>query len=197
MAELYLVTPRRFDPEAFAPQLEAVLATHEVACLRLALESENEAEIRAAAEALRGICASHDIPLVISEHYRLAAELKIDGVHLDGTRNIRAARDALPKGAIVGAFCGTSRHTGMTAGEMGADYVSFGPVSASALGSGDVATAELFTWWSQMIEVPVVAEGRMTAELASSLSKTADFLAIGEEIWGRSDPTSALSRLLD
>ena len=35
--------------------------------------------------------------------------------------------------AIVGAFCGTSRHDGMTAGEMGADYVSFGPVAAVSL----------------------------------------------------------------
>ena len=94
-----------------------------------------------------------------------------------------AVRTALGKDAIVGAYAAASRHEGMAAGEIGADYVSFGPVAASGLGDGKVAPFELFRWWSEMIELPVVAEGGLTPELAAELAGVADFLALGPEIW--------------
>ncbi|HIE71875.1 MAG TPA: hypothetical protein EYP98_17775, partial [Planctomycetes bacterium] len=57
-----------------------------------------------------------------------AQRLGLDGVHLtDGSRSVRVARKELGPDAIVGAFCGTSRHDGMVAGEAGADYVALGP----------------------------------------------------------------------
>lgn len=68
----------------------------------------------------------------------------------DGARSVRYAREELGEDAIVGAFCGSSRHEGMTAGENGADYVSFGPVGDSALYRGEPAQLELFQWWSEM-----------------------------------------------
>ncbi len=196
MAELYLITPRQFDLDAFAPQLEHVLSAVDVACVRLALDSPNEDVIRAAAEKLKEICANKDVPLVLAEHFRLAHELGLDGVHLNGTQHIRAARDLLRKGAIVGSYCGTSRHAGLNAGEIGADYVSFGPVTASALGSGDVADTDLFNWWFQMIEIPIVAEGHVTKDAANSLREIADFLCVGEEIWNTGDPVQALKDLI-
>ena len=196
MAELYLCTPRQFDPTTFGPDLARVLDAHAVACVRLALDSTQEAEIAAAAMVAREVCADHNIPVVLAEHFRMVRDLGLDGVHLEGPAHVRAARDALPKGAIVGAFCGTSRHNGLTAGEIGADYVSFGPLSASALGSGEVADPDLFRWWAQMIELPVVAEGGLTAAIIADLAETADFLCFGDEIWSADDPSRALAELL-
>jgi len=103
---------------------------------------------------------------------------------------------ALGKDAIVGAFCGTSKHDGMNAGEAGADYVAFGPVGTSVLGDGGQAPLDLFAWWSEMIEVPVVAEGHLDAEAIASLALVTDFLSIGEEIWGNDDPSAALGSLI-
>ena len=97
--------------------------------------------------------------------------------------------------AIVGAFAGTSRHDGMTAAEIGADYVSFGPLAAGGLGDGGEAPLDLFQWWSEMIEVPVVAEGALDPELVEKLLPVADFVAIGPEIWSDSDPVAALKAL--
>ena len=58
-------------------------------------------------------------------------------MHLgDGARQVRAVRKALGADAIVGAFARASRHEGMTAAEIGADYVSFGPVGDTGLGDG-------------------------------------------------------------
>ena len=103
-------------------------------------------------------------------------------------------RKELGDDAIIGAYCGQSSHDGMTAGELGADYVAFGPVGASALGDGETAPKDLFQWWSQMIEVPVVAEGALTDQLIADFAPFTDFFGIGDEIW-TSD--NAKSRLLD
>lgn len=193
-AQLYLVTPPILTLEPFGDTLAGLLDTVEVACVRLALASTDEDELMRAADALRMVCHARDVPLVVAEHYRLAARLGLDGVHLaDGPRRVRAAREALGANAIVGAFARTSRHDGMTAAEIGADYVSFGPIAASALGDGSVAPLELFAWWSEMIETPVVAEGGLALERAEEIARVADFLALGEEIWSAPEgPLAAL-----
>jgi thiamine-phosphate pyrophosphorylase len=148
-----------------------------------------------AADAARAICHARDVPLVVTEHFRLVPRLGLDGVHLpDGARQIRSVRKALGGEAIVGAFARTSRHEAMTAAEVGADYVSFGPVSDDGLGDGRVADTELFAWWSEMIEVPVVAEGGLTPGRAGELARVADFLALGPEIWGDQEgPDAAMA----
>ena len=84
-----------------------------------------------AADALRPVAHARDVPLVVADHFRLAGRLGLDGVHLaDGARQVREARKALGADAIVGAFARASRHDGLTAAEIGADYVAFGPVGA-------------------------------------------------------------------
>ncbi|MEO0371658.1 MAG: thiamine phosphate synthase, partial [Pseudomonadota bacterium] len=162
----------------------------------LALSTHDEAELSRAADACRELTHARDVALVIETHFVLAERLGLDGVHLlDGPRQVRAARKALGPDAVVGAFCGTSRHDGISAGESGADYVSFGPAGASALGDGSQAEADLFAWWSEMIEVPVVAEGALNVSYVSELSGITDFFGIGIEIWGTDDPSASLTEL--
>jgi thiamine-phosphate pyrophosphorylase len=137
------------------------------------------------------------VAIVIDSHIALAERHGLDGVHLpDGARNVRAARKTLGADAIVGSFCGASRHDGMNAGEAGADYVAFGPVAGAGLGDGTLAERDLFAWWSEMIEVPVVAEGGFSPEVVETLAPVADFIALGEEIWRADDPLEALRRHL-
>ncbi len=194
--QIYLIAPPDFDAERHGAALAAILDAVPVACLRFAPASRDEAAITRAADALREIAHGRDVAVVIADHLMLAERLGLDGVHLtDGARSVRKARKALGADAIVGAFCGASRHDGMTAGEAGADYVAFGPVGESALGDGTRAEADLFAWWSQMITLPVVAEGALTPELVDELAPVADFLAIGPEIWEAPDPRAALEAL--
>jgi thiamine-phosphate pyrophosphorylase len=82
----------------------------------------------------------------------------------------------------------------MSAGEAGADYVSFGPVGQSALGDGKQADLELFQWWSEMIEVPVVAEGYMSLDMVRATAPWTDFIALGDEVWSDENPVSAMAR---
>jgi thiamine-phosphate pyrophosphorylase len=195
--KIYLVTPPAFDLDSFPDHLSRVLDAQEVACLRLSLATRDEDLVARAADSLREIAHARDIAITIETHVRLVERLGLDGVHLrDGARSVRATRKALGPDAIVGAFCGASRHDGMNAGEAGADYVSFGPAGQSGLGDGTLAPRELFEWWSEMIELPVVAEGALDEETVASLSNVTDFFAVGEEIWREEDAAAALGRLI-
>ena len=195
--QIYLVTPPNFELTGFGAQLAAVLDAYPIACLRLALASRDEDDLARAADHLREIAHARDIPLVMSEHIKLVERLGLDGVHLlDGSRSTRKTRADLGGDAIIGCFCANSRHDGMNAGEMGADYISFGPVGDTSLGDGSRAEDDLFAWWSQMIELPVVAEGVLTLTDIERLAPITDFFAIGEEIWRKDDPVAALKTLL-
>lgn len=196
-ARLYLVAPAAFAADV-PDRVAALLDGFDIACLRLAVAGPEETVARAA-DALRPVAHARDVPLVVADHFRLAKRLGLDGVHLgDGARQVRAARAELGADGIVGAFARTSRHDGLTAAEAGADYVSFGPVGATGLGDGSVAEAELFGWWSEMIEVPVIAEGGITPEVAATLAGTVDFVAVGEELWSAPEgPAAALAAIVE
>lgn len=195
--QLTLITPPVLDLDLFPDRLAAVLDSVEVACLRLSLATRDEDILLRAGDACRLVAHERDVAVVIENHVLLAERLGLDGVHLtDGARSVRKVRKDLGNDAIVGAFCGTTRHEGMGAAEAGADYAAFGPVGDSHLGKGERAEFDLFDWWSQMIEVPCIAEGALTAELVGKLGPVTDFFGVGEEIWGAEDAVAALKALL-
>ena len=195
--QIILITPPAIDLEVFPDRLAAVLDTVEVACLRLSLATRDEDTLLRAGDACRLVAHDRDVAIVIENHVLLAERLGLDGVHLtDGARSVRKVRKDLGNDAIVGAFCGTTRHEGISAGEAGADYAAFGPVGDTTLGKGERAEFELFEWWSQMIEVPCIAEGALTAELIGQFGPVTDFFGLGEEIWGADDPAAALKALI-
>ena len=194
--QLYLITPPEIELSRFPDTLARVLDSAEVACVRLALSSHDEDTLCRAADAVREVSMPRDVALVIERHILLVERLGLDGVHLsDGARSVRKARKELGKEAIVGTFCGASRHDGMNAGESGSDYVSFGPVGDTPLGDGTIAERDIFEWWSAMIELPVVAEGALDPALVENLAPVTDFFGIGDEIWLADDPVAALAAL--
>lgn len=193
--QLYLITPVGAAASSVGPMLADVMDRFPVACLRIP-GAGSEEDLGRLADLAREIAHARDVAVVIEDHIELARRHGLDGVHLtDGARTVRYARKELGADAIVGAFCGASRHDGMNAIEAGADYVSFGPCGASALGHGTTADLDLFQWWSEMIESPVVAEGALTPALIGQLAPLADFIALGPEIWTQDDPVEALAQL--
>ena len=192
--QIYLILPARFELSTLLADLGAVLDDTQIACVRLDLGGADEREAMSVGDAVRNACHARDVAVVVSDHFRLAERLGFDGVHLTGGQTYREARKTLGRDAIVGVFTGSSRHAGINAGEMGADYVSFGPVAASGLGSENVADPELFAWWSEMIEVPVVAEGGIGPEAAKALAAHVDFVGVGPDIWtSEAGPRAALA----
>ena len=163
------------------------------------LSTQDEDTLARATDATRAVTEARDGGIGDGGAYAHGGSaLALDGVHLpNGARNVRDARKLLGAEAIVGAFCGASRHDGMTAGEHGADYISFGPVGQTNLGTARTAGLDLFEWWSEMIELPVVAEGQLNTQLIAALSDKTDFIALGPEIWWAEDALLTLKALTE
>lgn len=194
-AQIYLTTPPTFELGQFGDVLRAALDAAPVACLRLARATRDEDELARAADLVREIAHSRDVAIVIAEHVGLVDRLGLDGVHLlDGARSVRKVRKTLGADRIIGADCHASRHDGLTAGEAGADYVAFGPVRQTGLGDGTLAEPDLFAWWSEMIEIPVVAEG-VDLEMARILAGIVDFVVPDPAFWAEEQPDEALARI--
>ncbi|MEF3048495.1 thiamine phosphate synthase [Pseudotabrizicola sp. L79] len=195
--QINLITPPSFDLETFPAQLAAVMDAVDIACLRITLATRDEMELIRAADAMREVAHARDVAVVIDSHLLLVERLGLDGVHLpDGAKSVRKARKDLGADAIIGAYCGVTRHEGMAAGEAGADYIAFGPIGPSDLGDGQQVDFDLFQWWSEVIEVPVVAEGALTRDLVEKFGPVSDHFAFGPEIWGTPDPVQTLKTLI-
>jgi len=191
--QIYLVTPADPSGDAFTDDLARMLDAVEIACLRLRMASTVEDDIARVADRLRPVAHARDVPLVIDTHLGLVDRLGLDGVHLtDGARSVRKTRKALGVDAIVGAYCEGSRHEGLSAGEAGADYIAFGPVGETVLGSGTRVERDLLVWWSEVIELPVVAEGALDTDLLRDFAPVTDFFALGDEVWRSADPLATL-----
>ena len=196
--QLCLATPPVIDLESFPDQLDAILNRVAIACVRIDLASHDNNRLIRTADILRETAHSHDVAIVVRDHIQMVAKCGLDGVHLSSAnRSVRDARKALGSEAIVGCHCGNSRHSGISAGEAGADYVSFGPISETFPGDEGIADRDLFQWWSEIIEIPVMAEGGLGMARVAELSPFVDFLSFGEEIWNDENPGVMLERLID
>jgi thiamine-phosphate pyrophosphorylase len=193
--QLYLLSPTHIpDVQTFAAQLEQALAASEttatgerrVGAFQLRLERAGEDEWRDAVLALQPICARYETPLILNDHLDLALELDTDGVHLtENGMAVKAARQKLGEGRIIGKTCGASRDAAMKAGEAGADYVLFTsfylPETNAPAG---VARPDLLAWWQEFFVLPCVAAGGITPENCRPLVLAgADFVMALRSVW--------------
>jgi thiamine-phosphate pyrophosphorylase len=199
---LYLITPPRLEPRAFADDLRRALDGGDVASLQLRLKDLSDDDIRRAAEILMPIAQKAGVAFILNDRPDLAAQLRCDGVHIgqdDGS--YAQARTAVGNNAIVGVTCHNSGHLAMEAGEAGADYVAFGAFFPTTTKDPKTrAEIELVRWWAEMIVVPCVAIGGITVENARPLVEAgADFLAVSAGVWdfpqGPAAAVSAFNKL--
>ncbi len=195
---LYLVTPPALPP-GFRDTLAAALDAGDVACVQLRLKDAPRDAVERAVEALMPVAQSRDVAFILNDDALLAARLGCDGAHLgQGDGDHAAARMAL-HGRILGITCHGSRHLAMNAGEMGADYVAFGaffPTSTKEVQHS--AEIELLQWWAEVMEVPCVAIGGITAANCAPLVRAgADFLAVVGAVWNHPEGAAAGVRAMN
>lgn len=194
-SELYLITPPRLpDVAAFCEELGVALDAGPVACLQLRLKDVEDDEILRAADAILPVCHARGVPLLMNDRPDLGVRSGCDGCHVgQDDMSYAQARKVMGPGAQIGVTCKASRHLAMEAGEAGADYVAFGAFFPS--GTKDNTTTapiEVLRWWSEMMTVPSVAIGGITAENCRPLVEAgADFLAVIGAVWGHPDGPAA------
>ncbi|MDI7773825.1 thiamine phosphate synthase [Asticcacaulis sp. EMRT-3] len=196
-SHLYLITPPRLDHlPAFGRALEAALDAGGplVAALQIRLKDVSNDEIRAAARALMPIAHAHHVAVLMNDHVMLAKELGLDGVHLGQSDTpLRDARRILGPNAMIGVTCHNSRHLAMEAAENGADYVAFGAFYPTTTKTVEhMAELETLSIWQEVMEVPCVAIGGITADNAAEVVRAgADFLAVSAAVWNHPQGAAA------
>jgi thiamine-phosphate pyrophosphorylase len=196
---LYLITPPRIDLAAFRDQLAGALDAGDVACLQLRLKDAAADDIKRAVETLMPVAQARDVAFILNDDAKLAHALGCDGAHLGQSDGEHAGARALLKDRILGITCHASRHLAMEAGEIGADYVAFGAFfPTETKETVHTAGTDLLEWWSEMMEIPSVAIGGITAANCAPLVRAgADFLAVVGAVWHHAGGAAAGVRTMN
>ena len=183
---LYLITPPRFEPKAFAETLTRALDAGDVGCVQLRLKDVPDDDILRAGEMLMPITQRSGAAFILNDRPDLAARLGADGVHIgQEDASYAEARAAMGRDRVDGVTCHNIRHLGIEAAEAGADYVAFGAFFPTMTKDAKTrAESEIIQWWSEMMVVPCVAIGGITVDNCKVLIEAgADFLAVASGVW--------------
>ncbi len=183
-AQIFLIAPAD-AVEAFVSTLQDVLAAAQVSALLLPRGTQPENAYKSLVKAVVPIAQHAGSAVLIEGDPGLVRMLGADGLHISDVSAIKPALGTLKPQMIVGTATPTSRDEAMTRGEMGVDYVMFGPLS----GAIDAETRDMARWWAETMEVPSILSdpaavpGTMDAE-------GCEFIGLGESIWQASRPGS-------
>ncbi|EXE08142.1 thiamine-phosphate pyrophosphorylase [Acinetobacter baumannii 1096934] len=187
MRGLYLIT--NDDPiQLLLEKLDAALATRQIAILQYRRKKVDKADQPAEVEQIKQLCEKYQVPFVINDDLKLAAQFGL-GVHLgqsDG--EITDAKSQLPEGVIIGRTCLNSLELAQKAIADGATYVSFGAVYATATKpeAGNVGI-EVIKQAATQYDLPICAIGGLTVENSKPVIEAgADLCAVISDILGRS-----------
>jgi len=196
---LYLVTPPAIDLATFPDRLASALDAGDVAALQLRLKDQPDEVLKRAIGAVRPVAQSRGVALIMNDRPDLAAAHGCDGAHV-GQEDTPAREARKVLGTLtMGVTCHNSRDLAMIAGEDGADYVAFGAFfPTSSKEAKTRAGPEILRWWSELMELPCVAIGGITAANCAPLVEAgADFLAVIGAVWGHPDGPAAGVRAMN
>jgi thiamine-phosphate pyrophosphorylase len=183
---LYLVTPPVLEPTAFRDVLAAALDGGDVACVQLRLKDVADDVVRRACDLLLPVTQERGAAFLLNDRPDLAAAAGCDGVHVgQSDASYAEARRLMGPDHIVGVTCHDNRDLAIDAAEAGADYVAFGAFYPTTTKPSKFRPEpDLLAWWSEMMTVPCVAIGGITARNCAPLVRAgADFLAVVTAVW--------------
>lgn len=187
MRGLYLIT--NDDPiQLLLEKLDAALATRQVAILQYRRKKVEKTDQPAEVEQIKILCEKYQVPFVINDDLKLAAQFGL-GVHLgqsDG--EITDAKSQLPEGVIIGRTCLNSLELAQKAIADGATYVAFGAVYATSTKpeAGNVGI-EVIKQAAAQYDLPICTIGGLTVENSKPVIEAgADLCAVISDILGRS-----------
>jgi thiamine-phosphate pyrophosphorylase len=179
---LYLVTPRGLD--GLATRLAEALEAADVAAVLLRMPDLDERGRINHTKSLVPTVQASGAALLVDGSADIAVRAGADGAHLTGIAAFDDALAALKPDRIAGCGGLHTRHDAMVAGERGADYVMFGEPDARGHRPGFDAIADRVEWWAHLFEIPCVAFAGAAEEIELLAAAGADFVALGEWIFG-------------
>jgi thiamine-phosphate pyrophosphorylase len=151
--QLFLIAPEDAEPAGLIDALRLAQDKSPVPALLLPRGQRDERRYKELVKAVLPQAQAAGTAVLIEGEPGLVRTLGADGLHVSGDAGaVREAVAALKPQLIVGAGGIGSRDAAMTAGELGVDYILFGPLS----GSISAAQRDLAQWWAETMEVPGV-----------------------------------------
>jgi thiamine-phosphate pyrophosphorylase len=197
---LYVITPETFDLHPFADSLAGALDAGDVAAVQLRLKNAPDGVWKRAIDALRPVCQSRRVELLLNDRADLVAAAGCDGAHV-GQEDMpaREARRLMGSGRTLGVTCKSSHDLADRAVQDGASYVAFGAFFPSTSKQvTNLADPEVLRRWAQRSQVPSCAIGGITAaNLAPLVSAGANLLAIIGGVWSHPDGPAAGVRAIN
>ena len=174
-AELFLIASTDIPAETLGPALKAALAEHEVAALLLPRGSLSENAYKTLVKSVAPLAQQAGAAVLIEGQPGLVRLLGVDGLHVSGGGDaVRDAIKVLKPQMIVGVGDIHSRDDAMEQGELGVDYILFGPLS----GAITPAEREMAHWWAETMEIPSVLSDPV-ADYAGYDAEGCEFIGLG------------------
>lgn len=156
-------------------------------------------ELYETAYELRKLTARHNARLFINDRLDVALAVDADGVHLGGeSMPIYRARKILGEKKLIGVSC-HNQVSAITAQEMGADFITFGPVyyTESKAAYGPPVGVELLETITSCLSIPVFALGGIKPHnVPEVVAKGASGVALISAVIGAPQPFEAGRELL-
>jgi thiamine-phosphate pyrophosphorylase len=191
---LYLIGPAFADPAGIEGRLADALHGGDVAAVLLRLPAGDERSLINCAKSVAPVIQNAGAALLLDGHAAIAARSGADGAHLTGIDAFRAAEPVLKPERIAGCGGLRTRHDAMVVGEEGADYVMFGEPDGAGGRPSFEAVVERVAWWAEVFELPCIGYAATLAEVDRLAANGADFVAVGECIFGDTrGPAAALA----
>lgn len=138
------------------------------------------------ASALRQLCHSHQVPLLINDDVELAIAVSADGVHLgqqDG--DVISARARLGANAIIGVTCHNRLDLAEQAVAQGASYLAFGAIYPSpSKPQAALCSLNIIEQAKYRFDLPLVAIGGISIDnIAAVIAAGANACAVIANLW--------------
>ncbi|MCK5654136.1 MAG: thiamine phosphate synthase [Dehalococcoidia bacterium] len=167
--------------------------------IQLRDKKRSRAEILAAVQKLKEVCAQHDVPFILNDYLDIALAAGADGLHLgQGDLPVSVARRLLPIDKILGCST-TTLEEALQAEADGADYIAVGAIYPTPSKTGAIVVGlERFCQIREAISLPIVAIGGIDEENAPAVVEAgADAIAVISALWGAADVEEAARKLAE
>ena len=157
----------------------------------------DEADFMAEALQIQKLCREYDVPFVINDNAKIAAEIGADGVHV-GQSDMEAmdVRKILGPDKILGVSAQTVEQA-IIAEKHGADYLGVGAVfTTGSKDDADDVSHETLKAICEAVSIPVIAIGGITKDNVAELAGSGICgVAVISAIFGQKDIQKATEEL--
>jgi len=194
---IYLITPDESDTRRLLARVQPLLSAG-ICWLQYRNKAASDTLRHEQAMALRALCDTHGVPLIINDDATLAHAVGAAGVHLgEDDGGIAMARTLLGPDAIIGASCYDGLSLAERAVAAGASYVAFGAFFPSRSKATTRRAHPDLLRQSDALGVPRVAIGGLTPDnVAPVIAAGADLVAVISSVFEAPDPVATLRAYL-